>query len=304
VIRGWWPPPARRGGSHGADAVVTGAGSGLGQAFALELARRGGRVVCADVDRVAAQRTAELVARADPARPAAVARHCDVTRLDDVVALADAAQAWFGGPATLVVNNAGVGAGGARIGEDDLADWHATHAVNLWGVVHGCHVFVPRLRAAGGGGVLNVASAAAFGAAPRMGAYSTSKAAVLALSETLAAETSGAGIRVSVLCPTFVRTGIVASGGDLIGAEALALATRLMALTGREPDAVVRTALDAHDAGRLHVAPQLEAQVLWLLKRLAPGPFTRGAGLVSRLVEALAPATPSVTTPDREPRGA
>ncbi|WP_433786436.1 SDR family NAD(P)-dependent oxidoreductase [Actinomycetospora sp. CA-101289] len=284
----WWPQRPILGGSRGADAVVTGAGSGLGQAFALELARRGGRVLCADVDEVAAERTVARIAAVGPERSAALARRCDVTRLEDVIELAAAADSWFGGPPSLVVNNAGIGAGGTRIGEDTLADWHATHAVNFWGVAYGCHVFLPRLRRAGGGGVLNVASAAAFGAAPRMGAYSTSKAAVVSLSETLAAEVSGTGIRVSVLCPTFVRTGIVSSNGGRIDGGASALATRLMALTGRDPDAVVRTALDAHDAGRLHVAPQIEAHLLWLAKRAFPGPFTHASGLFVRLAEAVA----------------
>ncbi|MET0188231.1 MAG: SDR family NAD(P)-dependent oxidoreductase, partial [Pseudonocardia sediminis] len=275
--------PFRRSRPHSlrADAVVTGAGSGLGRAFCRELARRGGRVVCADRDEAGAAETVRLVRNEDGGDALAVT--CDVTGLDQVRALAGDAADFFSGPPTLVVNNAGIGAGGPVIGgpDDDLADWHATHDVNFWGVVHGCHVFVPLLRAAGRGGVINVASAAAFAAAPRMGAYSTSKAAVLALSETLAAETAGSGVTVSVLCPTFVRTGILGSGR--IDPATSALATRIMAATGRAPETVVRRTLDAHDRGRLHVLPQVEGRLTWAVKRAVPGLYTRDTGLGARL---------------------
>ncbi|HBM24103.1 MAG TPA: short-chain dehydrogenase, partial [Alcanivorax sp.] len=70
---------------------------------------------------------------------------------------------------TLVINNAGVGAGGKPVGEISMDDWHWVMGVNMWGVVHGCHVFTPRLRAGGGGGIINVCSTASFAAAPSMG---------------------------------------------------------------------------------------------------------------------------------------
>lgn len=271
----------RTGPSVQARAVVTGAGGGLGRAFCIELARRGGRVICADVDEAAAKQTMHLIDTECEGRGEAIAVRCDVTDLTQVRWLADAARTWLDGPPTLVVNNAGIGTGGEPVGADDLDDWHATHAVNFWGVVHGCHVFTPILRAAGRGGVLNVASAASFAAAPRMGAYSTSKAAVLALSETLAAETAGSGVTVSVLCPTFIRTGIVDAAR--ISTEVRGLAARLMNATGRAPAEIARAALDAHDHGRLHVVPQWEARLLWRVKRALPGPYTRAAGLFARL---------------------
>ena len=94
-----------------------------------------------------------------------------------------------------MINNAGVGAGGAAIGEAPLDDWLWTLGINLWGPIHGCHVFTPILRDAEPShaprGIINVASAAAFGAAPGMAAYNVSKAGVLSLSETLAAELAG-----------------------------------------------------------------------------------------------------------------
>ena len=169
--------------------------------------------------------------------------------------LAKEAQAWFGGPPTLVINNAGVGAGGTPIGETDIDDWNWVLGINLWGPIHGCHVFAPILREAGQpAGIINVASAAAFGAAPGMAAYNVSKAGVLSLSETLAAELSGTGVNVTVLCPTFVKTNIVDAGR--ITDKSTQLADRLMRWTGFSPQRVARTCLDTTRPRRpvLHAA--------------------------------------------------
>ncbi len=274
--------------SHGASAVVTGAGSGIGAAFATELARRGSAVVCSDIDDDAAQRTVEAIADAGGR---ATAVHCDVSQLDEVTALADAAQSWFGHPPTLVINNAGVGAGGEPIGTLSLDDWNWTLGINLWGPIHGCHVFTPILRAAGPEqsrqprGIINVASAASFGAAPDMAAYNVSKAGVLSLSETLAAELSGTGIGVTVLCPTFVKTNIVESGR--ITAQSSEAANLLMRWTGLSAARVARDCLDTHDRGGLYCMPQLDAKIGWSIKRFAPETFTRTIGLAFRASAAL-----------------
>jgi len=268
--------------SRGALAVVTGAGSGIGAAFALELGKRGGTVVCSDIDQAAAQRTADAITEHGAK---ALAIPCDVSQFGDVQALAEQSQSWFGAPPTLVINNAGVGAGGAAIGDAPLDDWQWTLGINLWGPIHGCHVFTPILRDAAPStaprGIINVASAAAFGAAPGMAAYNVSKAGVLSLSETLAAELSGTPVRVTVLCPTFVKTTILESGR--ISEESGELAAKLMRWTGFSADKVARICLDAHDRGDLYCMPQLDAQLGWHIKRLAPQAYTRAAGLVSRI---------------------
>lgn len=268
--------------SRGALAVVTGAGSGIGAAFAVELGKRGGAVVCSDIDEAAAQRTADAIAEYGAK---AVAIRCDVSRFEDVQALAEQSQSWFAAPPTLVINNAGVGAGGAAIGDAPLDDWLWTLGVNLWGPIHGCHVFTPILREAGPShaprGIINVASAAAFGAAPGMAAYNVSKAGVLSLSETLAAELAGTGVRVTVLCPTFVKTNILETGR--ISEQSSELAAKLMRWTGLSAEKVARTCLDTHDRGELYCMPQFDAKIGWNIKRLAPQTYTRAAGLVSRI---------------------
>ena len=268
--------------SHNALAVVTGAGSGIGAAFAVELARRGGRVVCSDINEVAAAKTVSTITDNGGE---AVAITCDVSRFDDVRELAAQSESWLGAAPTLVINNAGVGSGGAPIGELPLDDWQWVLGINLWGPIHGCHVFAPILRSAEPSnrprGIINVASAAAFAAAPSMAAYNVSKAGVLSLSETLAGELSRSAVKVTVLCPTFVKTNIVESGR--IAEETTQLATRLTRWIGFSADKVARICLDTHDRGELYCMPQLEAKIGWSVKRLVPGTYTRGMGLVSRV---------------------
>ncbi len=264
--------------SHDAAAVITGAGSGIGAAFAVELAKRGGRVVCSDIDENAARATADTI-EADGGD--ALALRCDVSQIDDVTVLAIQAQSWFGGPPTVVINNAGVGAGGLPIGEMSLDDWQWVLDINLWGPIHGCHVFAPILREAGYGGIINVASAAAFGAAPGMAAYNVSKAGTLSLSETLAAELSGTGVNVTVLCPTFVKTNIVDAGR--ISDRSTQLADRLMRWTGFSPERVARTCLDTLDRGGLYCMPQPDARIGWGIKRFTPTVYTRAVGLTTRV---------------------
>ena len=273
---GIFGPGHRR--SRNADAVITGAGSGIGAAFAVELAHRGGRVVCSDIDFEAAKATAaQITAEGGQAHPLP----CDVTDIDAVNRLAEQAQTWFDGPPTLVINNAGVGAGGAPIGEAELRDWAWVLDINMWGPIHGCHVFTPLLRAAGHGGIINVASAAAFGALPGMAAYNVSKAATLSLSETLAAELAGTGIHVTVLCPTFVKTNIVGAGR--ISERSTALADQLMRWTGFSAHRVARMALDTNDRGGLYCMPQPDSRIVWGVKRFVPTVYTRAVGVTTRI---------------------
>jgi NAD(P)-dependent dehydrogenase (short-subunit alcohol dehydrogenase family) len=264
--------------SHDAAAVITGAGSGIGAAFARELANRGGRVVCSDIDETAASATVDAIIANGGA---ALASRCDVSQLDDVTALAKEAQSWFDGPPTVVINNAGVGAGGLPIGEMSVDDWQWVLDINLWGPIYGCHVFTPILREAGYGGIINVASAAAFGAAPGMAAYNVSKAGTLSLSETLAAELSGTGVNVTVLCPTFVKTNIVDAGR--ISDRSTQLADMLMRWTGFSPERVARTCLDTLDRGGLYCMPQPDARIGWGIKRFTPTVYTRAVGLTTRV---------------------
>lgn len=260
--------------TYGSRAVVTGAGSGIGRAFAEELARRLGLVVCADIDLSAAEETVELIERWGGK---AIAVHCDVTDEASIRALAGAAEAWFGLP-NLVINNAGIGGGGPLVGEGSLDDWERILEVNLWGVILGSHVFVPLLRRAGDAGIINVASAAGFAAAPGMAAYNVSKAGVMSLTETLAAELVGTNVRVTTLCPTFVPTAIF--DNELIAPASAAAARAQAERNGSTARSVALDALHALDKGKLYALPQTDAKVVWRVKRWLPTLYPRLAARV------------------------
>jgi hypothetical protein len=267
-------PPSRN-----AAAIVTGAGSGIGRSFAYELARRGGTVICADINE---ERAEQVAASLKALGSKAIARRCDVGDAKQMEALSDEAEKLLGRPVTLVINNAGVGLGGP-IGEVPLDDWHWCMNVNLWGVIHGCHYFAPKLRELGYGGIINVASAAAFGAAPEMSTYNVTKAGVLALSETLAAELAGTGVKVTALCPTVVPTNIVNDGKlpERRREFARSAMTRFALTTA---DKVARQTLDALDRGELYVLPQIDGRLAWRFKRLMPRLYARTVGETYRLL--------------------
>ena len=253
--------------------ILTGAGGGFGRALAIELARRGAHLVLSDVDTKGAEETAKLAT--DVGARSVLTTRCDVTRLEDVRALAAFAE----GPVDLVVNNAGVSSAG-RVGELSIEDWRWTLEVDLFGVIHGCHVFVPLLRSQGHGHVLNVASAAGLLSAPLMGAYNVAKAGVVALSETLNAELVDSEVGVTVLCPTFFKTNIVHSG-RFPDEKTRDMAQKLID-KGKTAEVVARAALASVDRRELYALPMADARWLWRLKRASPSVFSSLAGRMGR----------------------
>jgi NAD(P)-dependent dehydrogenase (short-subunit alcohol dehydrogenase family) len=192
-------------------AVITGGASGLGREFALKAALLGMKLVLADVQVDALERTVEELRQQGAS---VVGQLCDVRKAEQVQALADAAMAEFGA-VHLLFNNAGVGSGGL-VWENTVADWEWVLGVNLWGVIHGVRIFTPLMLAAAAadadyeGHIVNTASMAGLLNAPAMGVYNVSKHAVVSLSETLFHDLQlvGAPVGASVLCPYFVPTGI------------------------------------------------------------------------------------------------
>jgi NAD(P)-dependent dehydrogenase (short-subunit alcohol dehydrogenase family) len=190
----------------GKTAVVTGAASGMGLAFAEAFLARGMSVVLADVEAPALAEAAERLGAAGPV----LAVRTDVAEPASVDALRDAALERFG-TVHVLCNNAGVGGVRHPVGELDLTDWQWVLSVNLWGVVHGCQAFLPHLRSHGDGHIVNTASVAGHLSLPFMGPYNVSKHGVVALSETILHELAHAGstVGVSVLCPGFVATRLI-----------------------------------------------------------------------------------------------
>ena len=279
-------------------AVVTGGGSGLGRAFSVALARRGGKVLIADMNTDTGEETAALV-RAEGGAAAVV--RCDVSRKEDVYALPEHMIQHFGGT-DIVFNNAGVAAGGP-VEEIPVGDWEWLMGINLWGVIYGCLAFLPHFQAQRSGHYVNIASAAGLISGPRLAPYNVAKAGVIALSETLGVEFAPHGIGVTVVCPTFVKTNIhKVSRSHGVGTRERG--DRLMERAKKTADEVAEIVLRGVERNALYVVPHSDGLWAWRLKRADPEGFYKrivprawkkaeeGAdpadgNLLTRLVEAL-----------------
>ncbi|MGQ4415746.1 SDR family oxidoreductase [Streptomyces sp. SAS_269] len=265
--------------------LVTGAGSGIGRATAFAFAEAGARVVAVDRDAEAAVRTAEL-SRLIGA-PEAWAETADVSDEQAMEKLAERVHSAYG-VLDVLVNNAGIGLSGSFF-STTTDDWRKVLDVNLWGVIHGCRLFGARMAERGQGGhIVNIASAAAYQPSRALPAYSTSKAAVLMLSECLRAELAGEDIGVTAICPGLVNTNITATARFTGVDEAeerrrQQRSARLYGLRNYPPEKVADAVLDAVTRDRAVVPVTPEARGAHLLSRFMPGALRRLARLNPKL---------------------
>lgn len=245
-------------------AVVTGAASGIGLALTERFVAEGMKVVMADIE-AGALATASERLRRDGA--AVLPIRVDVSQPGDVERLADETYEAFGA-AHVVCNNAGVAVIGATH-EHTLADWQWVINVNLWGVIHGVRVFLPRMLAGGDEGhFVNTASMAGLTTAPFMSVYDVTKHGVVALSESMYKELtlSGAAIGVSVVCPGLIDTNIMHSSrnrpesladegkaGPMAQAFGQSLSDRLAG--GYPPSEVANQVVAGIREGRFYIVP-------------------------------------------------
>ncbi|MFF0201004.1 SDR family oxidoreductase [Streptomyces sp. NPDC005017] len=265
--------------------LVTGAGSGIGRATAFAFAEAGARIIAVDRDTESAVRTAEL-ARLVGA-PGAWAETVDVADAQAMEKLAEKVLLEHG-VVDVLVNNAGIGLSGSFF-ETTPEDWKKVLDVNLWGVIHGCRLFGRQMAERGQGGhIVNTASAAAFQPSRALPAYSTSKAAVLMLSECLRAELVGRGIGVSAICPGLVNTNIT-STARFVGVDEAEErrrqknSSRLYGLRNYPPEKVAEAILRAVVRNEAVVPVTPEARGVHALSRFAPGVLRRLARVEPRL---------------------
>ena len=260
----------------GKTAVVTGAASGIGFALASRFVAEGARVALADVEASALDdAAAKLRAEGGEVLPVVT----DVSQADSVAALASRVADELG-PVHVLCNNAGVGSGGL-VADLRLEDWQWVLGVNMWGVIHGLHAFLPAMLAHGEEGhIVNTASLAGHVSAPFMAPYGASKFAVVAISESLFHELAmtNAKIGVSVLCPGWVNTNIHASernrpdalrtGAAAFGdSDPRAEMLKQVLTNGMAPGEVASLVLDAARSDRFYVlthpemTPAIEARM-------------------------------------------
>jgi NAD(P)-dependent dehydrogenase (short-subunit alcohol dehydrogenase family) len=184
-------------------AIVTGGGSGIGRALCLEIGRRGGIAVVTDIDRESAE---VVAARIRKDRGRASAFRMDVTQMQEVRQVVDQVRQQYG-RIDYYHNNAGIAFAGET--RDMTYDhWKRIIDVNLWGVVHGVQEAYRAMVEQGSGHIVNVASIADIAATAHAPAYTTTKFAVVGLSNALRVEAEALGVQVSVVCPAVVNTGL------------------------------------------------------------------------------------------------
>lgn len=241
--------------------LITGAGSGLGQALAHRYARAGDKVACVDIDAARAELTrASLPGEGHLAMSANVGSDDAMEQVHERIA-----SEWGG--LDVLVNNAGIATGGAMV-DTTMAEWQNVLDINVLSVVRGCRLFLPGMIAAGRGQVVNTASFAGLAGAPSIMSYGVSKAAVVALSEQLRAELHGKGIRVSVLCPAFFRTNLLESWqGD---PRLKSFASKMMDTSPDTLEGVADRSFAAVERGQFLVLPTAREPMRWRLKRWLP----------------------------------
>ena len=265
---------------NGKRVFITGAGSGLGKALALRFAREGWRVAATDLKLEAVEQTLKEVQAAGGSGFAMV---CDVTSEESFAAVAARLNSEWGG-LDVVVNNAGVATAGTVL-DSPIKQWQWVLDINLLGCVRGSRAVIPMLTAQGSGHIVNIASFAGIANPPAMASYNAAKAAVISLSESLRFEVEPQGVNVSVVCPSFFKTNLLAtsrSGGGVESAANTApqmekIVQKLMEKSTITADGVAEAIFNAVRDKRFLVLAHADDRKRALIKRLSPELYFRMA---------------------------
>lgn len=247
--------------------LITGATSGLGKALAIEFGRRGWKVAVTGIDATGIMETANAVRAAGGAPLEMI---LDVTQCGQFETAAKRiADEWQG--LDVLVNNAGVADGGRMEGGLTLENWRLLMDVNVWSVIYGCRSFIPLLRKGGKGHILNVASGAGLLCLPEMANYNATKAAVVAISETLKTELITDNIDVTVSCPTAFKSNI--ANNERVRQCTSVAARGIMEEIRKSKvsaESVARYTIRSMEKGRLYSLPQADARLMWAISRWMP----------------------------------
>jgi NAD(P)-dependent dehydrogenase (short-subunit alcohol dehydrogenase family) len=258
-------------------AVVTGAGSGIGRALAVELARRGAKLAISDVDDRGLAETLELVKAVLVEVGGADVRsdHLDVAERELVLAYANAVAEHFG-KVNMVFNNAGIAFTGT-VEEMSFKDVEKVMDVDFWGVVNGTKAFLPHLIASGDGHVINISSIFGIFSVPTQSAYNAAKFAVRGFTESLRQEMLTAKRPVKVTCvhPGGIKTNIARNAEQTADRDHDKLSREFDKLARMSPEKAARVILRGVERGKARVLIGADAHVLDAFVRLA-GPRYQG----------------------------
>jgi NAD(P)-dependent dehydrogenase (short-subunit alcohol dehydrogenase family) len=248
---------------------ITGGASGLGKAIAVHYAHQGWKVAIGDINAEALQETLTALQQISPN---AIAMKCDTRVEEDLTAVKDRLiDEWDG--IDILVNNAGVAGTYGDISSVSVDDWQRVLDINVLGIVRGCKVFSPVFKAQKSGAIVNIASVAGLLNPPNAGAYNASKAAVIAIAETVRFELLPHNVNCHVVCPAFFRTNLTDSLSGNKGAKAF---------VNKEMD---RASIKAEDVAEM-IAKQVgenkfmllthpKERRIWRLKRFLPAVYEK-----------------------------
>ena len=275
----------------GKVAVITGAGSGIGRALALELVRRGARVAVSDIDDGGLAETAALIERQVPGA-VAHQQHLDVADREAFLAYADAVAGQLG-VVHQIYNNAGI-ASGRTVLDSEWIIFDNVIGVNLWGVIHGTKAFLPHLIASGDGHVINISSLNGYFAQDELSAYCTTKFGVRGFTETLRIEMlrDKQPVQVTVVHPGGVKTSIATSsvqhaaelGLEVTDRERRRAQLYTDKLLRMDPAQAAKIIIDGVEAGRARVLVGNDARVIDLIVRVFPVRYHRLVLLFDKLM--------------------
>ncbi len=261
-------------------AVVTGAASGIGRHTAIELAKRGCHVAISDVNMEGLEETGQQ-ARLHGRN---VSLHLvDVAKREAMSDFAGAVIAEHGA-VHIVVNNAGVSLT-VNFEDQTLDDLEWIVNINLWGVIHGCHFFLPHIQAQDEGHIVNLSSVFGLIGVPSQSAYCMCKAAVKGFTESLDMELADTNIGVSCVHPGAIATGIIRNGRTRISDISADDASRIVD-KGMAPDDAARIIVDAIQSGKKRVVVGKDAKVAETLQRVFPTLYRRLVVRYSKRVDA------------------
>lgn len=272
-------------------AVITGAGSGIGQALAVALARQGCGLALADLNTDGLEKTRSML---DGTSVKVSVHQVDVASRQALEQFADEVME-FHGKVSLLFNNAGVAlAGSAETTSEE--DFHWLMNINFWGVVNGCQVFLPLLRKQPQAHIINISSVFGLIAMPTQAAYNASKFAVRGYSEALQQELADSNVGLSVVCPGGVRTAIAANARvDQASAQALgggeSLSRRFEKLAKTTPAQAADIILAGVQKSKTRILVGRDARIIHWITRLFPRSYPR---LLARVMP-----IPGINVPQR-----
>jgi NAD(P)-dependent dehydrogenase (short-subunit alcohol dehydrogenase family) len=249
--------------------AITGAASGLGLALAKHFLSHGWHVAFADIQDDTGQ---QVVAALALPQEKAFYQHVDVTNPSDLQSWHSRIEMLWGG-LDILINNAGVAAHGT-VDEAPLEDWDWVININLMGVVRGCKEFIPVFKRQRSGHIINVASMAGLVHSPELASYNASKAAVVAISETLLGELDSYGVSVSVVCPGFFPTGLTSSA-RVSHPQMKQVIERLFATSRLSADDIARIVYNKVESGKFYILPHFSYRPGWWLRRFLPLAYLR-----------------------------